>query len=205
MKTTKEKILDNALELFSEKGYTAVSMRDIADKVGIKAPSLYKHYANKQAIFDAILNKINERYKSQANALSMSAESVEKDAEYYADISENKLIENTLKMFKFLLHDEYESKCRKLMTIEQFKNNEIKEKYMSRFFDDMINYHEIMFKKLIEMGVVKNLNPKIMALQDVTPIYTLLLVCDRQPERENEALELIGDHIKQFNKLYRLK
>lgn len=68
--STKEKILDTALELFSEKGFLAVTTQEIAEKVGIKAPSLYKHYESKQAIFDAILDKINQRYKSQANVLT---------------------------------------------------------------------------------------------------------------------------------------
>lgn len=51
---TKQRILDEALTLFSEKGYANVFVGDIAERVGIKAPSLYKHYKNKRAIFDAI-------------------------------------------------------------------------------------------------------------------------------------------------------
>ncbi|MCR4717345.1 MAG: TetR/AcrR family transcriptional regulator, partial [Lachnospiraceae bacterium] len=53
---TKQRILDEALTLFSEKGYANVFVNDIAERVGIKAPSLYKHYKNKQAIFDAIID-----------------------------------------------------------------------------------------------------------------------------------------------------
>ena len=58
---TKERILDEALTLFSEKGYTNVFVGEIAERVGIKAPSLYKHYKNKQAIFDAIIGEMNRR------------------------------------------------------------------------------------------------------------------------------------------------
>ena len=50
---TKQKILDKALELFSSRGYDAVSVGEIAQAVGIKAPSLYNHLPSKQAIFDA--------------------------------------------------------------------------------------------------------------------------------------------------------
>lgn len=46
--TTKQKILNEALTLFAEKGYSAVYVGEIADAVGIKTPSLYKHYKNKQ-------------------------------------------------------------------------------------------------------------------------------------------------------------
>ncbi|HAS56392.1 MAG TPA: TetR/AcrR family transcriptional regulator, partial [Firmicutes bacterium] len=52
---TKEKIVDKALELFSIKGYEAVSVNEIAKAVGIRASSLYNHYPSKQAIFDAIV------------------------------------------------------------------------------------------------------------------------------------------------------
>ena len=52
--TTRERILDEALTLFSESGYGDVYVGDIADAVGIKAPSLYKHFKNKQEIFDAL-------------------------------------------------------------------------------------------------------------------------------------------------------
>ena len=45
---TKELILDAALKLFAKKGYEAVSVAEIADAVGVKAPSLYKHYKSKQ-------------------------------------------------------------------------------------------------------------------------------------------------------------
>jgi AcrR family transcriptional regulator len=59
---TKHRILDEALTLFSEKGYANVYVSDIAERVGIKAPSLYKHYRNKRAIFDAIIDEMIEIY-----------------------------------------------------------------------------------------------------------------------------------------------
>ena len=63
---TKHRILDEALTLFSEKGYANVYVSDIAERVGIKAPSLYKHYRNKRAIFDAIIDEMNHRFEQQA-------------------------------------------------------------------------------------------------------------------------------------------
>lgn len=49
---TREKILEEALTLFSQKGYNGVSVREIAGAIGIKESSLYNHFANKQEIFD---------------------------------------------------------------------------------------------------------------------------------------------------------
>ena len=68
---TKEKILDEALTLFSEKGYANVFVGDIADRVGIKAPSLYKHYKNKQAIFDAIIDEMNRRFEDSSVSVAI--------------------------------------------------------------------------------------------------------------------------------------
>ncbi|MCI5623431.1 TetR/AcrR family transcriptional regulator, partial [Anaerostipes sp.] len=60
---TKQKILLESLRLFSQRGYDAVSVEQIAAAVGIKAPSLYKHYKSKQEIFDAIFEETARRYE----------------------------------------------------------------------------------------------------------------------------------------------
>ena len=52
--STKEKILDAALTLFAENGYDGTSVEQIANIVGIKAPSLYKHYKGKEDILNAL-------------------------------------------------------------------------------------------------------------------------------------------------------
>lgn len=54
---TKQRILDEALRLFSQSGYDAVSVERIASAVGIKVPSLYKHFKSKQEIFVLSLRK----------------------------------------------------------------------------------------------------------------------------------------------------
>jgi AcrR family transcriptional regulator len=53
--STRETIIREALNLFSVKGYDAVSLRDIASRVGIKESSLYNHFKNKQDLFDSIV------------------------------------------------------------------------------------------------------------------------------------------------------
>ena len=53
--TTKEKIIDESLSLFSIKGYKGTSVKNIADAVGIKDASLYKHFKSKQEILDTLV------------------------------------------------------------------------------------------------------------------------------------------------------
>ena len=56
---TREKILEEALTLFSQKGYNGVSVREIAGAIGIKESSLYNHFANKQEIFDQTVESVS--------------------------------------------------------------------------------------------------------------------------------------------------
>ena len=58
MADTKRVILEEAVKLFARDGYEAVSVEMIAEAVGIKAPSLYKHYKSKRDIFDHILREM---------------------------------------------------------------------------------------------------------------------------------------------------
>ena len=60
---TREKIIDAALTLFSENGYDGTGVERIAACVGIKAPSLYKHFKGKEDILNAIIDKAEARYE----------------------------------------------------------------------------------------------------------------------------------------------
>ena len=59
--STKQRILDEALTLFAEKGYDGTGVDLIAERVGIKGPSLYKHYKGKEEILNALIDVAEER------------------------------------------------------------------------------------------------------------------------------------------------
>jgi len=52
---TRQAILDAALDLFAEKGYSGTSLRDVAATVGVRESALYNYFAGKEALFDALL------------------------------------------------------------------------------------------------------------------------------------------------------
>ena len=199
---TKQKIMKEALTLFAEKGYSDVYVSDIAQAVGIKAPSLYKHFKSKQEIFHAILEEMKKGYTEQAAMLKIDGNNANVDADIYADISEDSLVEMGKGLFLYFLHDEYTRLFRKMLTIEQFHDSELSDLYSKQYIDDPLKYQSGLFLLLSEQGKLKKRNSDIMALQFYAPIYMLLTVCDRQPDRECEALEMIEEHIRQFNSNY---
>ena len=200
--TTKEKILDEALTLFSEKGYANVFVGDIAERVGIKAPSLYKHYKSKQAIFDAIIDEMNKRFMEQANMLNIKGNDAAADADIYKSISEDQMIELGKNLFLYYLHDDYTKRFRKMLTIEQFHDKELSKLYMKLYYDDPLSYQGMLLGLMVSAGVLKTDNVDIMTLHFYAPIYVLLTVCDRDPSREKEVMKTLEAHLKQFDKLY---
>lgn len=194
---TKKKILDVALTLFSERGYGNVYVGQIAKGVGIKAPSLYKHYKSKQDIFNAILNEMQERYTKESYKMHISGKEV------FLEVSEEELIKMGIGLFLHFLHDDYERKFRKMLTIEQFSNTELAVLFSNQYIDSPLLYQSGLFELIVANGKLRKEDTRIMALHFYSPIYMLLTLCDREPEREQEAIRMIENHIRQFNKIYK--
>ena len=199
---TKHKILDEALTLFSEKGFANVFVNEIAERVGIKAPSLYKHYKSKQAIFDAIIDEMNHRFEQQAQALTIDGTDPAADAEVYKNMDEDHLVKLGTDLFKYYLHDSYTRRFRKMLTIEQFQDKDLARVYSQQYYDMPLSYQGMLLGLLVSQGLLVTENVPIMTLHFYAPIYMLLTVCDREPEREQEALKLMEEHIRQFDKRY---
>lgn len=203
METTKQKIIKEALALFATKGYDATSMTQIASKVGIKAPSIYKHYKSKQDIFDAIFVEMDRQYKLEVESLQLDGSDASKDSTLYASIQEEQLYAMAKHIFLYFLENENACHFRKLLTVEQFHNKELSKRYVEQFIDLPIEYQSHLFTLLGQLGVLKKENTTIMAMHFYSPILLLLTLCDNDPTRKLEALLLIKQHIHQFNTLYR--
>ena len=195
---TKQKILDKALELFSEYGYDSVSVGQIAQAVGIKAPSLYNHFPGKQAIFDAIVESTAARYAEGTDRLSVHVQDARRDVPEFSQITAGELFDKLRQVFLYSLHDEPISRFRRMMTIEQFRSPSLGELYTRRFSERLVDYHAEIFRSLIAAGVIYGGDTNALALMYVAPVITLIGVCDRQPERETECLEKLKSHVKQF-------
>jgi len=74
-RSRKKEIIDVASQLFKEKGYNAVSMRDIAQEMGIKAASLYNHITGKQEILSTIILDVAQKFTNGMNKVMMEKSS----------------------------------------------------------------------------------------------------------------------------------
>jgi TetR/AcrR family transcriptional regulator len=72
---TRDRVLAVAQALFAERGYRGASLRDIAKRIGIKAPSLLHHFPSKQQLYLAVLDKMFESLEDAANAIAWGRES----------------------------------------------------------------------------------------------------------------------------------
>ena len=101
---TKEIIWKEALILFSKHGYEGVSVKTIANAVGIKDSSLYKHYKSKQEIFDTIINKANLSMEEVRNRLAIPISA--KTADNYQNINIDILVSMCSNLVSYYLQDE---------------------------------------------------------------------------------------------------
>lgn len=114
--TTKERILDEALTLFAQNGYDGTGVEQIAKKVGIKAPSLYKHFKGKEDILNALIDNAEVRYEESFG----SEQNVGKLPE-----SREEFISITLSRVMFTMHDPVIRKIRRFLVQEQFRNDRL--------------------------------------------------------------------------------
>ena len=200
--STKELILEEALKQFSQKGFDGTSMSDIAGPLGITKAALYKHFESKQAIFDALIQEMNNSFLKQAGMLHIQGNDAARDAAIYKNLSEDQLIRLGKDLLLYFLHDDYARRFRKMLSMAAYHDKELSEAYMKHYVDDPLSYQGMLLKLMVQEGVLHTENAEIMTLHFYAPIYMLLTSCDRDPARETEAVEILEKHIRQFNRLY---
>lgn len=198
---TKERIIETALELFSEKGYLGTSMSDIAKQLGITKAALYKHYTSKQEIFEALVESTAAQYDRYTEQVQVHVRDAAKDVAVFTDITEDALAEKVRQIFTFSLHDPAISRFRRMMTLEQFRSPELARLYSQRFVERLIGYHAAIFQSLISAGAMQNEDADTLAMMYVAPILTLLGECDREPGKEADSIEKLDAHVRLFYRL----
>lgn len=164
MSTTREKILDVSLELFSQKGYSAVSIRDICKCVGIKESSVYYHFESKQNIFDELLNKFSEIAKGMMDQLENGLTDGENGFSDGIDTVSDYFFEQ-------YLMDDFCNKVMRIMFIEQFNNENARNLYQYWLMDEPLNFQKKIFSALMNLGMITNCDSEYLSVKYYAPIY----------------------------------
>lgn len=155
---TKEAILNTALTMFAEKGYAAVSMRDISGAVGIRASSIYYYFKSKQDIFDALIkmvDQISENLKEGfARALGLSdkvkcADFVRVGKLFVTDYLNNAKIGTVLHMLEN----------------ERFHDAKADEAWKKMLFSDPIKNAKEVFEVLYKRELIKDKDAERLAAE----------------------------------------
>ncbi len=188
MAISNDDIMDVSLSLFSQNGYDGTSLQDIADCLKVTKGALFKHYDSKEALWDALIGKVERYY-----------------GEHFGKVKNiplpdtlDKLKELTLRQVGFTLHDETVKKVRKLLTIEQFRNERMSTLATKHFSGDIEAIYSDVFAHLMKNGKVKTDNSSLLALGYTAPITMLIHFADREPQKEKEIIEKIKEHIEYF-------
>ena len=149
--STRDKIMDVALNMFSERGYEAVSIRDICGEVGIKESTLYYHFKNKKDILDSLVEKFRSHIDGLLSHVDEITEKPAKKGKKNDDIS-LQMVDSY--MIDSYLFDPFCNLMIRLMMIEQFHNEEIRVLYEKTLFTDPYEIQMNVFRKLAKAGAI---------------------------------------------------
>lgn len=197
MSDTKEKILLTALRLFAQNGYEAVSVSTIAGELGMTKGALYKHYKNKRDIFDSIVARMYQVDAQRSQQYKVPSEKYEVSPKAYEEVVMDSIKEFTLAQYTFWTEDDFASDFLKMLTLEQYRNDEMAKLYSSCITSGIVEYMEDIFREMIAEGILREADPKQLAIEFYGPMYLLININSVDKE---QALELLSNHIEKFIK-----
>ena len=144
----KEEILIASLHLFARDGYEAVSVSQIAGELNMTKGALYRHYKSKRDIFDCIVKRMEQRDGEQASEYDMPEDEKDSMPEKYENVSLDDFVEYSKSMFEYWTEDDFASSFRKMLTIEQFRSEEMQNLYQQYLASGPTEYVKDLFKNM---------------------------------------------------------
>ena len=190
---TRERILDAALELFSMNGYSGTNIRELSASLGLVKSGVYKHFDSKEAIWNTLLDKMAAYYAERFG----SAENLPPIPD-----SLEGLVQMTRQMVDFTVHDERVVMTRKLLTIEQFRDDRARELATKHFLTGLTDMFTQIFAGMMGKGLIRKDDPAMLAFAYTAPISALIHLCDREPEKTEEAMDRAEEFSRHFIRTY---
>lgn len=191
--STKERILDAALESFAENGYKGTNLRDLAASLGLSKSALYRHYESKEDIWNAVIDRMEEYYGKNV----ASSENVPQTLK-----SCDELLSMTMDMIKHTVSDKKIILVRQVLLTEQFHNERARKLTTLHFVNYTKDIFTRIFTQMMNDGLLKKDDPEMLAFAYTSPISALIQLCDRDHEKTEETLALAEKFVRQFIKNY---
>ena len=192
-KDTKERILDTALQMFSQNGYAGTNVRELTAALGLVKSSMYKHFESKEAIWNALLDRMiayyGERFGS-AGHLPPMPDSLEG------------LVQMTMGMVNLTVHDEKIVMTRKLLSIEQYRDERAGKLATKHFLTGLRDMFMPIFEGMMDRGLLRRDDSAMLAFAYTAPISALIHLCDREPEQKEEAIAQVEAFSRHFIRIY---
>ena len=195
-KNTKERILEEALKLFSQSGYMGTSMNDIATGLGVTRAALYKHYTSKQEILDSIVEKMNQMDRERVKEYHMPEGNMDEVVKGYQEIAFDKIKEFTKIQFLHWTQEEFPCCFRKMLTLEQYRDPKLAKLYQQYLADGPLIYMEEIFRGFTD----NEEEAKQLALDFYGPIFLLYSIYDEAEDKE-VVVKRVEKHIERFSKM----
>ena len=190
---TKERILAAALEMFSQNGYAGTNIRELSASLGLVKSGVYKHYESKEAIWNALLDQMIAYYGEHFGS---------PDHLPPVPDSPEELTRLTMHMVNITVHDEKIIMTRKVLTLEQFRDDRAKDLATKHFLTGLTEMFTQIFTGMMEKGVLRKDDPKMLAFAYTAPISALIHLCDREPEKTEDAIKQIEAFSRHFVRVY---
>ena len=192
-KDTKERILETALQMFSQNGYAGTNVRELTASLGLVKSSMYKHFESKEAIWNALLDKMiayyDERFGSSEH-LPPVPDSLEG------------LVQMTMGMVNFTIHDEKIIMTRKVLAIEQYRDERARGLATKHFLTGLTDMFTPVLAGMMDKGLLRRDDPRMLAFAYTAPISALIHLCDREPEKTEDAIAQVEAFSRHFVKVY---
>ena len=192
-KDTKERILATALDMFSQNGYAGTNIRELTASLGLVKSSMYRHFKSKEEIWNTLLDEMIAYYDERFGS-----------PEHLPPVPEalEELVAMTMRMVNVTVHDEKIVKTRKLLMIEQFRDDRARDLATKHFLTGLRDMFTPVFQGMMDKGLIRKDDPAMLAFAYTAPISALIHLCDREPDRTEEAIQQIEAFSRHFVKVY---
>jgi AcrR family transcriptional regulator len=179
--------------MFSQKGYAGTNIRELSESLGLVKSAMYRHFESKDAIWNTLLDELIAYYEARFGS-----------TEHLPPVPDSleELVTMTMRMVNFTIHDEKVVKSRKLLSIEQFRDERARDLATKYFLTGLRDMFTQIFAGMMDKGLLRRDDPAMLAFAYTAPISALIHLCDREPEKTEETMLQVEAFSRHFIKKY---